>query len=241
MSSKTALGSHTEKAYEVKIYSDLKGVPSWFMNEINVGVPEDGFSISVQSSWEAPLEAGGQAINTASQLTGSDTTTQVREFNKHIWTGNDPVEVSLGLKFVTIEDPLKDVMQPAMSIFLMPLPLQGGKNEEGGSILGDDYSGETKNAVDQVTSFFLKSPVTTGFTKQGEEGQYIDVRIKDNFAFDRVLPSSADISFNSTYCKRPGNNKESWPVSAEVDFTFLASQSPVRDLGESNFVFGLSG
>jgi hypothetical protein len=232
--------SHTEEAYKVRIITSKKmqsEFPDWFQGEVVASVPEDGFSLSVESEWEAPLEAGGKAVSVASQLSGSGFTTQVRALNKHIWTGNNPISIDLSMNFVTVSDPLIDVMQPAMSVMMLPLPIEG--NERKVSSIAEDYNLPewASNAVGELSTWFLKSPVDTKLSGQGERS--ISVDISSQFTFDHVLPESADIDFNSTYCRRPNSN-ESWPVSAEVSFSFLASQSPVRNLQDSGMSFNLS-
>lgn len=210
-----AFEDQIEEAYKIVIRSsNLGGTPGYFKERIVASVPEEGIVIDGSSTWDAPFEAGGEAITTALQSLGIQESTQIRALAKQIWKGVDPVSVSMNLKFMTHESPFNDVVRPAMSIRVLPLPYVGQE--------------------DGVEGWFLNPPVVPP-----EENISVMVSGR-SIVFDKILPVSASVSFSGTFCKEP-DTLETWPVSAEVDFEFIASEAPVRDQNLGGIQIGVSG
>jgi hypothetical protein len=195
------------QSYKVRILtSNLFGEqnqPPWFKPRIVSSVPEDGVNLSSSSSWDAPLEEGGDSINALAQLAGFDTSNNLKSFSKKIWTGTDPIEVDLTFQFITEQSPFEDVVKPSLSILALPMPL------------GQQANGDER--------WVLGPPVT-----RGENSRSISVEIGIKYEFPFVFPQNADVSFSRTYCKEPDAN-EAWPVSSEVSFSFVASEIPIRE------------
>lgn len=181
-------------------------IQSILVDQIMTSVPEDGVNMTTSSNFEAPLNAGAEYINTFLQLGGFDVTNQLKAFSKQIWQGAEPLEIDLSMKFVTIEDPFRDVVQPAITMLTVPLPVGTQGNE----------------------NWTLGAPVLPG-----ERGLAVKIS-RMNFPF--VYPLNVDLNWSKTYCRRPNSN-EAWPVSAEVQFSFLAEPIPTR----SEIGFDLEG
>jgi hypothetical protein len=179
-----------------------------FVDQIMTSVPEDGVNMTTSSNFDAPLSEGASSINTFAQAFDYDFSNNLKAFGKQIWQGSEPLEIDLNMNFVTVESPYRDVVQPAITMLAVPLPeSQNEKGEE---------------------RWTLGSPVLPG-----ERGLAVKIS-RMNFPF--VYPLNVDVNWSKTYCREPGvggiSSGGAWPVSAEVQFSFLANPVPTRsDIG----------
>lgn len=207
------------KAYQIEVdISDIKrGLREanaatdapWMMERVLFSMPEDTINMSTSSSWEQVFKEGGEAASKAARAAGiSERSLKILEFARQAWTGSEPMPVSLPLNFVTEEDPVEDVMKPALSMLALNLPVKT----------------KGKGFADAL----LIPPVN----RAGDNPQRVPVRLGTMGVFPSVLPTNVDIDFSTTMCTSPSNPNKAYPLKAEGSFEFIASELPIRnDIG----------
>lgn len=195
-----------DPSYQVVINADIEGTPNWF-EPIVYGVQEGGANPDSSAEFDKPVNLGGDQINNALQMF-SDQTFRTRAFAEEAWQGSDPIQMSLTVNFMTWEDPVWDVVVPAYSMELYPLPSAGQEDGE------EDW--------------FLNAPV--------DEDQSISVNVGNYITFPDVLPLSVSTDFTDTYCSSPSTDG-AWPIACSVDFEFQVSNAPTRFEGHLGFNF----
>lgn len=192
-----------DPSYRINITADLQGTPDWFLPQV-VGAQEGGLGPEVTSSWEAPIQLGGDAINNAVQLLGTGGSFRTREFAKNAWQGTESMDESVTVKFLTWEDPVEDVWKPIWSMIMYPLPSAGQEK-------GED-------------NWFMDPPV--GQTSDGVN-QSISVALGTRLEYEEVLPQQIAPEFAPVFCTSP-NYGGAWPIAGQVEFGFKVSEAPTR-------------
>jgi len=185
--------------------NSLKKTPKFFQDrdeknggEIITGIPDDGYSSSAASSWDAPLDEGGDELSAIAQFVGVGVSNKVAEFAKQVWTGSDPVSVTLNLRFITVNSPKNDVFFNAKALELLCMPGSGAGPGE----------------------LFLRPPIVRGEDR-------VTVKIGNHIEYPFVIPQGADVSFNRAMTREPGGSI-AYPTIADVSFSFLTSEIPIR-------------
>lgn len=204
--------------YKVRIR--LTG-PGWDREQIDIpGVniqdtivapyPDDGISMSFSSSWQQSIKTGGDTVDNILQVTTGRTFRGIGKeyFGEalYTWGGIEPVKVSMTLRFVTYEDPVKDVIRPAFSLAATQMPSNAQKGEEEESLTLDRPVEVTKSDQKRVT-----------------------VEIGKWLTFRSVFPENATPNFSGKLSTSPSNRNKAFPVEAEVDFEFIGSIFPLKN------------
>jgi hypothetical protein len=137
---------------------------------------EEDVTLSLNSQFADLVSAGGNSAFSALGAISRDTTGfgfsgQFKELGFQVWQKTDPLQTSFTLSFNMITDAYTDVVVPADSLCKLPLPDDGGANDNGKGLvppgpsileaLGDNQASAGKNLSCRIGNIWLKSIIVT--------------------------------------------------------------------------------
>ena len=132
-------------------------------------------SLSTQSDWSAMAEFPSVSRGLYTMQAASGRTAMTWIGTSQAWQGTQPVNVSIGLTFVAIENSWEEVHEPCMRLLGWPLP------------------------EDKAQWPVIKTPLWLGLP--GESGGYIHALIGDHLIIDSLLPQSVTIDHDKVMDK----------------------------------------
>ena len=208
----------------------------------------DSLNLSLKSQWESAfsmLNSFARVANAPAQY-AAGTTLKPRALTRRIWTGNNPLTLTLPLKFQAVSDTFKNVIEPCIALQLMisprigelgflvppgPKPMYGitealGKKIE--SVTGvavEKVIGGGKKFIEEETTATknILKVANSIKTKFVEKGDNIRIDIGKFLRFEHVVITDLDIKYGTKF-DTDGN-----PVSAEANITFETFEVLTQD------------
>jgi hypothetical protein len=161
---------------------------------------QDKVTFLTESKWESfnELDAGRgvdtQIINAVAQVFRQSLST--RFASRRMWKSTSPVSITLQLKFESVENSWRDVVEPCLRLNKLALPTDGTLGIGSVKILNPPGP----------------SPFTVGNNKF--RGEWIDIQVGKYLLFKTVVVETVSVTFNKKL------DTDGLPISADVAITF---------------------
>lgn len=197
--------SELEYPYKVKITSSK-------LNWGIVAALQDRTSLRVSSDWEPIIPRGltglGMRLGALTQL-ALGKALYTKWMTRRIWVGTSPLQMTMNLLFVSINNTKLNVMYPCMILQQLVLP-SADKNAPVTGLLSPPgpspfYLGEEESPLT------LPPSIREHITKHSE---FITVSIGDFLRFEKVIVQDVNVTFDSRM------SVDGFPISASVDVVF---------------------
>lgn len=210
---------------------DGRPVPDEFLirvssirNQATIVAPmQESIGFEVVSQWgpACPKSLFGLWNNVVQALSIGEMSFVTKAMSRRIWIGSSPIRIGLKLRFESVEDPVREVVEPVRILQCMALPSEAQKGEKAGDFWG---------GVQQVVPF-LAPPGPTPFTPEGllnlkvlnplvtyleesKSGDKIMVEVGKFLTFPNVILHKVSCSVPAAF------TTEGDPIRAEVAIAF---------------------